>query len=198
MTTMFDLAPAAGEAARLLRGISDDQLDDPTPCTEYRIRDLADHIGGLALAFTWAATKDPAIAASAAPAPDGSRLEPGWRARFGDQLEELALAWKSADAWEGMTRAGGVDLPGDVAGMVALNELVIHGWDLAAASHQEYRPDPASLEASLQFMIAAAAPDQAAMRNAIFGPIVPMPDEAPVLERVLGLSGRNPSWVAPV
>ena len=197
MTTMFDLAPAAGEAARLLRGISDDQLDDPTPCTEYRIRDLSDHVGGLALAFTWAATKDPATAASAAPAPDGSRLEPGWRAGFGDQLEELALAWKSADAWEGMTRAGGVDLPGDVAGMVALNELVIHGWDLAAASHQEYRPDPASLEASLQFMTAAAAPDQAAMRDAIFGPIIPVPDEAPVLDRVLGLSGRDPRWVAP-
>ena len=44
-----------------------------------------------------------------------------------------------------MTQAGGVDLPGEVAGLVALNELVVHGWDIATASGQDYRPDEATL-----------------------------------------------------
>jgi uncharacterized protein (TIGR03086 family) len=194
MTVMLDLAPAAGEMGRLLRGIRDDQLRDPTPCPEYRLADLVDHVDGLALAFTWAATKDPAIGSSQAPAPDGSRLIPGWRARIGDRLEDLALAWKDPEAWQGMTRAGGVDLPGAVAGLVTLNELVIHGWDIAAASRQEYHCDAGSLETSLEFMTAAAAPDQREMRDAIYAPEVPIAADAPMLDRVLGLAGRSPRW----
>ena len=45
----------------------------------------------------------------------------------------MAEAWQDPAAWEGMTAAGGVDLRGEVAGVVALDELVIHGWDLAKA-----------------------------------------------------------------
>jgi uncharacterized protein (TIGR03086 family) len=196
MTVMLDLAPAAGEMARLIRGIADDQLSDPTPCTEYTLGDLLDHVDGLALAFTWAATKDPAIADSQAPSPDGSRLSPGWQARICDALEELALAWKDPQAWRGMTRAGGVDLPGDVAGMVAVNELVIHGWDVAVASRQEYHCDEAALQASLAFVTASAAPEEKAARDSIFGPIIPVSADAPTLDRVLGLSGRDPRWSA--
>ena len=41
---MLDLAPATEEMARLLHGISDEQLADPTPCTEYTLGDLVDHV----------------------------------------------------------------------------------------------------------------------------------------------------------
>jgi uncharacterized protein (TIGR03086 family) len=194
---MLDLAPATEEMARLLRGISDGQLADPTPCTEYTLGDLVDHVGGLALAFTLAATKDPGISASAPPRPAAEHLTPEWRALTVDRLHELAAAWRDPDAWDGMTRAGGVDLPGEVAGAVALNELVLHGWDVAAGSQQEYRPDAASLEASLGFLTAAAAPEEREMRDAIFGPIIPIPTEAPLLDRVLGLAGRDPGWHRP-
>jgi len=43
----------------------------------------------------------------------------------------LAGAWQEPDAWTGMTVAGPVEMPGEIAGLVALNELVIHGWDVA-------------------------------------------------------------------
>lgn len=58
-------------------------------------------------------------------------LEDGWRDTLRQRLPALVEAWRSPEAWDGMTRAGGVDLPGEVAGLVALNELVLHGWDLA-------------------------------------------------------------------
>jgi uncharacterized protein (TIGR03086 family) len=95
-----------------------------------------------------------------------------------------------------MTRAGGVDLPGDVAGLVAVNELVIHGWDVAVASGQAYQGDPAAVQASLAFLTASAAPDEKEARDSIFGPIVPVPADAPALEQALGLSGRDPRWAA--
>ena len=41
---------------------------------------------------------------------------------------ELAAAWRDPAAWEGMTEAGGLRMPADVMGAVALDQLVLHGW----------------------------------------------------------------------
>ncbi len=53
-----------------------------------------------------------------------------------------------------MSRAGGVDFPGEVGGIVALTEVVIHGWDVAAATGQDYDVDPATLDAVLPHVTA--------------------------------------------
>ncbi|MEU3335814.1 TIGR03086 family metal-binding protein [Streptomyces sp. NPDC002144] len=95
-------------------------------------------------------------------------------------------------AGTGMTRAGGVDLPGAVAAAVAVDELVIHGWDLARATGLPYAPDPAALRVSHDFLYAAAA--DPSRGGGIFGPVVPVPDDAPLLDRAVGLSGRDPGW----
>jgi uncharacterized protein (TIGR03086 family) len=91
-----------------------------------------------------------------------------------------------------MTRAGGVDLPGAVAGAVAADELVIHGWDLARATDRPYDPDPAALRVSHDFLYAAAS--DPTRGGGIFGPVVPVPKDAPLLDRAVGLSGRDPGW----
>ena len=49
-------------------------------------------------------------------------------------LDALVDAWHDPGAWQGMTKAGPFELPGEVAGVVALDELVLHGWDLAVAN----------------------------------------------------------------
>ena len=52
-----DLRPATDRMAGLLAAIRDDQLDLPTPCPDYALGDLVDHIVGLTEAFTLAAAK---------------------------------------------------------------------------------------------------------------------------------------------
>ncbi len=47
-------------------------------------------------------------------------------------------------------------MPGEVTAAVALDELVVHGWDLARATGQPYTPDPAALESAYAFLLAAA------------------------------------------
>jgi uncharacterized protein (TIGR03086 family) len=196
--TAIDLGPASRHVADLVSSVSDDQLDAPTPCSEYSLGDLVDHVGGLSLAFTGAATKETGAATAQGGSGDASRLGADWRARVPRDLAGLAAAWRDPTAWTGMTRAGGVELPGEVAGIVALDELILHGWDIARASGQAYEPDPAALEAVHGFLAQLATPEQAATRDAIFGPVVPIPDGAPLLDQVLGLAGRDPAWTSPV
>jgi uncharacterized protein (TIGR03086 family) len=180
--------------AGLLAGVRDEQLGAPTPCPDYPLGGLIEHVGGLSVAFRAAAAKELGELTSQAPQPGASQLGPNWRTEIPHRLDELADAWRDPAAWTGMTQAGGVDLPGDVAGLVALDELILHGWDIAVASGQPYQPDDSELALVLQFVTAMSAPDQAAAREGLFGPVVDVPADAPMLDRVLGLSGRNPSW----
>jgi uncharacterized protein (TIGR03086 family) len=195
-TTTIDLGPAADRLAELVRGVSDDQLDAPTPCPAYTLGDLVDHVGGFAQAFTAAAAKSREGSGEDGPSADGSRLTDDWRTRIPRDLEALARAWRDPEAWTGMTRAGGVDLPGEVAGLVALDELVVHGWDVARASGQPFECDPASLDAVHDFVAQFSDPGQEAARAGLFGPVVEVPDSAPELDRVIGLTGRDPKWSA--
>src|SRR5690349_7642333 len=139
--TMIDLEPAASEVARLLDGVADDHLTGPTPCPGYPVAALLDHLMGLSLAFTWAArTTTPA--GSGPPNATAEHLDPGWRSVLPQRLDDLVRAGREPGAWEGMTEAGGVTMPGEVTGVVALDELVLHGWDLARATGQSYTSDP--------------------------------------------------------
>ena len=54
---MLDLHPATQEVAGLLDGVSDDQLAAPRPGRDYDVATLLDHLLGLTMAFTWAAEK---------------------------------------------------------------------------------------------------------------------------------------------
>jgi uncharacterized protein (TIGR03086 family) len=188
VTTMLDLGPQAQQVKMLLDGVSDDDLAAPTPCEEYTVSDLLNHLLGLSAAFRDAAKKN--LGPTTGAAPSVAPLPEDWRSRLPRLLDELADAWRSADAWEGETQAGGVTLPGGVAGVVALNELVLHGWDLARAISQPYSGDPDSLRASIE-MLSSADLEQ---RDAIFGPVVEVPADAPLLDRAVGLGGRRPDW----
>ena len=186
---MIDFTPACQRTADLLRNVTDEQLNSPTPCERLRVRDLVAHIGGLAPAFTAAARKDFGPLTDTPPV-EGAPLGEDWRSAYPERLAELAKAWREPAAWEGMSRAGGVDFPGQVGGIIALTEVVIHGWDVAAATGQDYDVDPATLDAVLPHVTATAAGGPV---EGLFAAAVPVADDAPVLDRVIALSGRDPA-----
>ncbi|MEU6684833.1 TIGR03086 family metal-binding protein [Streptomyces sp. NPDC046832] len=189
--TTLDLGPQTEAVAQLVAGVTDEQLADPTPCPAYAVRHLLGHLAGLAAAFRDAARKDLGATTDTSPGSALPELAPGWREDLPDVLAELGDAWRDPAARTGMTRAGGVDLPGEVAGLVATDELVVHGWDLARATGQPYSPDPAALRVCHDFL-AASVDDPG--RGAVFGPVVTVEADAPLLDRAIGLSGRDPRW----
>jgi uncharacterized protein (TIGR03086 family) len=190
-----DLGPAATTVATVLSRITDEQLGDPTPCPRYTVGDLLDHVGGLSVAFTAAATKTPVAMEGPPPLGDAANLDPTWREAIPAALGELAAAWRDDAAWEGMTAAGSIEMPGAIAGLVALDELVVHGWDLARATDQPYDVDDGTLEL-VRGLVADFAPGDDVVNDGAlpFGPAVPIPDDAPLLDQVLALTGRDPDW----
>lgn len=194
-TRTIDLGPQTRIVAGLAAAVPDAALADRTPCPDYAVSDLLGHLAGLVVAFRDAARKDLGPTTDTAPGSAALSLPADWREDLPRALGELAEAWQDPAAWSGMTRAGGVDLPGEIAGVVAVDELVLHGWDLARATGQEYVPDQAALRAAHAFLLAAA--EDGDRGDGIFGPIVPVPEDAPLLDRAVGLSGRDPGWTPP-
>ncbi|MFF9766719.1 TIGR03086 family metal-binding protein [Streptomyces sp. NPDC053086] len=190
--TIADLGPQTDIVARLAEAVTEEQLTAATPCPGCAVRNLLGHVLSLSVAFRDAARKELGATTDTSPNSAPWDLDPGWRERLPEALDELAAAWRDPAAWTGDTRAGGVDLPGAVAGAVVADELVIHGWDLARATGQDYAPDPAALASAHGFLLAAAdAPERA---DGLFGPVVPVPAGASLLDRAVALSGRDPGW----
>ena len=194
---LLDLRPAADRLAATVRGVRDDQLAAPTPCPEYTVGDLLDHIGGLAKAFTWAATKESLAMPDQTASGDAAQLGADWRQRIPADVEALGAAWTDPAAWTGMTKAGPIEMPGEIGGLVALDEIVIHGWDLAAATGQPFTADDAELEAVQQFAAMFCGPGTEEQRGDAFGVELTVPADAPLLDRVLGMLGRDASWRPP-
>ena len=182
----LEFGPATQPSPRLVAGVRDDQLGDPTPARRTPWA-------------TWSTTsaaspsrspRPPARSGSTRrrrPSADASLPRAGLARPDRRPRQELAEAWRDPSAYDGMTQAGPVDLPGEVAALVALDEVVVHGWDLARATGQPYdvarrRRWPA-WSSSQSFEPPADGSDD----GGVFGP----PSRCPPTHR------RSTAWSAP-
>ncbi|MBZ2198407.1 TIGR03086 family metal-binding protein [Occultella gossypii] len=194
---MIDLTPSTTRVAALIPAVRDEHLDVTTPIG-MPVLQLLNHLLGLTVAFRDAAAKIEGPTTSTPPAPILDPLPEDWRESLTGQLGQLAVAWQDPAAWDGMTMAGSVRFPAQACGLVALDEVLLHGWDLARATGQNYRPTDAEAEAVLPIVTPDPDPQVAAAeREGMFGPPVSVPSDAPLFDRVLGLAGRDPGWSPP-
>ncbi|MUM17661.1 TIGR03086 family protein [Mycobacterium sp. CBMA271] len=193
MDAPFSLQPAASAVAALLPGVSDDQLSDRTPCTELTVRALLNHLMGLSLAFRYMAAPEEAAAAGfEASGPSFTEdLDPQWRTLLPRRLTDLVETWAQPGSWDGESTVAGNVMPNDQVAMVTLDELVLHGWDLATATGQPFEL-PAGTDPGLYGFVSALASDSGI--PGLFGPQVPISPGAPRFDHMLAMSGRDPGW----
>ncbi len=189
---MIDLTAACEGTAGLLRQVTDDQLTAATPCGDMTLGALIAHIGGLCLAFEAAARKQFGELTDTPPEM-GDGPDPDWRTAYPRNLANLAEAWREPAAWEGMSRAGGVDFPASVGGMIALTEVVVHGWDVAVSAGLSYEVDDQILTAVLDHVASFSGGEPI---DGLFGAAVAVAQDAPLLDRVVALTGRDPAWAS--
>lgn len=86
---------------------------------------------------------------------------------------------------------GAAELPAPLAAELTMGDLVLHGWDLATATGQEFKCDD-ELAAAVEAGCRSTA--ELARSMGLFGPELAVPPDASPLDRALAVSGRDPSW----
>ncbi|GAA3437080.1 TIGR03086 family metal-binding protein [Kutzneria kofuensis] len=166
-------------------------LEARTPCTDYTVRQLINHLLFWAPSLTGGATKE-AIAPPAAAESDLDLTTGDCLAALTASITTTVKAWSDPAAWEGTTYMGGpMELPAELVGAMVAGEFVVHGWDLARAAGRDLPVDPDIAE-YLEAELAKTA--EQARQMGIFGPEVAVAKSAPAMHRVLGLTGRDPGW----
>ncbi len=189
---MHDLLPTTRRLGALVAEVDDAQLDAPTPCPDYTVGDLLDHIAVLAVAFSEAARKEHGTNATVPALGSRAHLPADWRTRIPADLETLGGAWRDPDAWDGVTVIAGSEMPGGVVGAVALDEVVTHAWDLARAVGQPFEVDADAVAGCMEFLGPMSEPG--VPREPVFGPVVVAREDASPTDRLIALTGRDPDW----
>ncbi|MDN5919540.1 MAG: TIGR03086 family metal-binding protein [Pseudonocardia sp.] len=181
-------------AVSVIRDTPVERYDDPTPCTDFTVADLINHMAfGLVLARCSGTREpwDPAWTAdSPAPVLDGLPREQ-WAAAAAEAGAQVIAAWDDPAAWSGDSHMGGAVMPAAVIGSMMTGEFAVHAWDLAAAAGRRVDVGPGLGEVALEAMTGMAAMGRDA---GWIGPEVTVPADAPVFDRALAVSGRDPSW----
>lgn len=183
------LKAATTHAVPVVRAIPEDRLAAPTPCAEYDVKALVNHLLQVIVQFQALAAKQDADFSAT---PDYVAEGPAWRDRFADEAHKLVAAWAAPGADEGTT--GAMDMPARTVGCMALLDLTVHAWDLARATGQHFEPAPerSGVVAALRESVAGLGPT--ARKMGVFGEPHAVPEGASDLERLLAETGRDPHW----
>jgi uncharacterized protein (TIGR03086 family) len=186
------LQPVLDDLAGVVAAITPHQLSSPTPCTERDVATLRTHTIGWLDAFA-TGFADPEGHTPLEHTEDFAVHDAGAQVRAAAARLDAAIA---AGAGERPLFIGADSLPGEMSLSMILWEYIVHGWDLARATGQSWSPDTAAVEAALEFAPGMLTPDFQGEGKS-FGPPVPVSPDSAALDRLLGLSGRDPSWRPP-
>jgi uncharacterized protein (TIGR03086 family) len=172
-------------AGQIVGNVKADQLSKATPCAEMDLRGLLNHLlGGLEM-LTTAAKGGKATMPETDLVGDGSDIS----ARYDQRREQLLEAVRAPGVLEKTWAMPFGDLPGQMMAGIAFWEHLVHGWDVAKATGQ----DATIPEGLAQEAYDLVKPMDAMIRMpGVCGPAVPVPDDAPITDRLVGFLGRQP------
>jgi uncharacterized protein (TIGR03086 family) len=173
----------AGRFAELTRGATD--WDAPAPVDGWAARDVVRHL------VEWF----PAFLAGGA----GIRLAPGpsvdedpagaW-ASHADQVQGILDDPATAERTFSNPHTGDHPLARAID-QFYVSDVFMHTWDLARSTGQDDTLDAETCEQMFQGMQPI---DEILRSSGQYGPRVPVPDDAPAQDRLLGFIGRDPAW----
>ncbi|MDG4825845.1 TIGR03086 family metal-binding protein [Asanoa sp. WMMD1127] len=179
------ISHAARQTGAVLRDVQAGQLAAPTPCVDWDVRTLVNHVLQVGTAL--------ALAARGGPVPSElwttELVDDSFAERFAADADAAAAGWAVAPA--APITFGAYEMPPATVASMLATDLTIHGWDLARATGQDYRPDPSAVDLSTRFMTEMG--EQGRAMGAFGGP-VPVAPDAGAFAAVLAASGRDPEW----
>jgi uncharacterized protein (TIGR03086 family) len=178
------LGRALAEATRIVDLAAEADWTAPTPCKEWDVGRLTAHlVSGIASFADVGEGKDMD--------PDEPPFEPEEVSIAFDQAGTRAMdVWSATGALDKMYEPPWGSTPGAVIAGFMLIETVVHTWDLATAIGVPTEFDDEVIEEA--FRLSRAYTNETVRIPEMFGPEVPVPNEAPTLDRLVGFLGRQP------
>lgn len=190
METYEALAAAVTTAEDVVRELPLDRLNAPTPCSEWDVRGVLNHVlGTLWLADGMFADGPPRHAIQPGGLPDADLAGDDPAGAF---KEAAAAALESARIEGTLERVHQTpigDMPGPVLADFTTLDLVVHGWDMAHAAGLPFVVGDDLLAHVFGFAQRAV---NDAIRGHLVGRAVAVPESAPMLDRLIGHMGRTP------
>jgi uncharacterized protein (TIGR03086 family) len=193
MTTEASLVDALGtaltQAGTVIEGIRPDQAGLPTPCSSWDVRTLVNHIVYDARMFA-----DTAQGLPRPPVGD-DLIGDDWASAYRAAAAELLRVWRQPGATEGTISLPQGELPKTWRLGQQTANFAVHAWDVAKATGQPTSLDPDVGRMSLDWGRANLRPEFRGEEGSgkVFGPEVPVAEDAPLYDRLAGFFGRDPA-----
>jgi uncharacterized protein (TIGR03086 family) len=171
---------ALGALQHVLHPISRDELSKSTPCSEYDVMALTDHLLNSITLLGGAA---------------GAQL-PERDSDDSVERQVVGAARPALDAWhrrglDGTVTLGPNELPATFAAGILTLEFLVHGWDYAAATKHPINVAESLADYTLGLARKVINPETRAAVG--FEDPVVVPDDAPALDQLIAYTGRNPA-----
>lgn len=194
-TTLPDTRPlffkALDQVTPLIESVTPADLDRPTPCDDWNVRDLLSHLVGVG-------KRIPHIAAGGSPdevpASTQGVADDGWTEAWHERLDGLRRSVSSTELGTIVIHPAG-RMPWAMAVGIYASELAVHGWDLARALGRDGELDE-SIAAGVVGPMKGALPAEprGAAIGIPFGPVVAVSPDAPPYAQLVAWVGRDPEW----
>jgi uncharacterized protein (TIGR03086 family) len=179
-----------GETQRVVDGIDAAQLDQPTPCSDWDVRAVLNHVTGGADMFATCvndgAISDERLVELLA----GDNLGADYKHSYEAAAKRALSAFEQPDSAAKMVTLPFGEMPAGVAMRIAIFDVTVHAWDLAKATGQSTALDPEVLGAALD--VGRQMIGQEMRDGGMFGPAITVPDNAPLQDQLAAYAGRQP------
>jgi len=194
---ILDRAIATGGS--VIARVRPDQLTAPTPCTEMDVRSMLGHLVAVLDRIAAVGQGGDHFAVTETPAPDD-----GWSDAWTTSARRAADAWRNDAVLEQPMALPWIQGNGAEILVSYFSELTVHTWDLGTATGQQPDWDDTVVTAALAAGDFLPAENRRALFEEIstamglddvaipFAEQVPIPDDAPAIDRLVAWNGRDP------
>lgn len=176
--------------AGVLAAVPDEQLNAPSPCEGWTVRQVANHLVG-GLSIFGRAVADVEI--------PQEELDDADRDYLGSDPVAAAFETVARQALSAFSQPGALDrsypfvgstTPGIVIANISLSESVVHGWDIAKSTGTPYEPDDAAVAAVHEFQ--SQGTEEQRTSSGMYTESKSAPEDAAPITRLVAFLGRQP------
>jgi uncharacterized protein (TIGR03086 family) len=179
-----------GETQRVVDGIEPSQLHQPTPCSDWDVRAVLNHVTGGADMFAICVNDGSIADDKLGQLIGGDNLGDDYKGSFKRAADRAITAFEQPDVADKMVTLPFGEMPAAVALRIAIFDVSVHTLDLARGSGQDVEVDPEVLAVALEVGKEMLGPE---LRGpGLFDAEVAVPDDAPIGDKVLAFAGRQP------